>query len=77
MKTINKKRKIIIIEDFVTTFKNGNKFVDIEIEKKQSHQNKSPIISVKNIDINKTVSSSLSVKKGFKYFIGYKDAKKN
>ena len=54
------------------------KFVDIEIEKQKFHQNKNPIISTKNIDINKIVESnkvSFS-KKGFKYFIGYKDAKK-
>ena len=41
------------------------------------HQNKTPI-SIKNIDINKKVVSNKAflVKKGFKYFTGYKNAKK-
>ena len=52
------------------------KFGDIEIEKQKFHQHKRPI-SIKNIDINKiVVSNKVSFgKKGFKYFIGYKDAK--
>ena len=50
----------------------------IEMEKQKYHQNKMPI-SIKNIDINKTiVSNKVSFrKKGFKYFISYKDEKKN
>ena len=41
------------------------------------HQHKSPFL-IDNIDINKiVVSSQVSLgKKDFKYFIGYKDAKK-
>ena len=51
------------------------KFADIEIGK-QKFQKKP--ISIKNIDIKKiVVSNKVSFsKKGFKYFIGYKDAKK-
>ena len=53
------------------------KFGDIEIEKQKFHQYKRPI-SIKNIDINTiVVSNKVSFgKKGFRYFIGYKDAKK-
>ena len=53
------------------------KFGDIEIEKQKFHQHKEPI-SIKNIDINKiAVSNRVSFgKKGFIFFIGYKDAKK-
>ena len=53
------------------------KFGDTEIEKQKFHQHKRTI-SEKNIDINKLAvfnKPSFS-KKGFKYFIGYKDAKK-
>ena len=54
------------------------KFGDIKIQKQKSHQCKRPI-PIKNIDINKSVvSNKVSCgKKRFKYFIGYKDAKKN
>ena len=55
------------------------KFNDAEIEKQKYYQHKSPI-SIKNIDINKIVVSdkvSFGKKKGFKYFIGYRDAKKH
>ena len=53
------------------------KFGDIEIQKQKSLQHKRPI-SIKNIDINKIVVSNKVCygKKGFKYFIGYKDHKK-
>ena len=53
------------------------KFGDIEIQKQKFHQHKGPV-SIKNIDINKiVVSNKVSLgKKGFKYFIGYKDTKK-
>ena len=49
------------------------KFGDIEIKKQKFHQNKRPI-SIQNTDINKiVVSNKISfVKKGFRYFIGYK-----
>ena len=51
-------------------------FVDTEIEKHKFYQHKN-YISIKNTDINKiVVSKFLLVKKGFKYFIGYKDSKK-
>ena len=47
------------------------------ILKNKFHQQKSPL-SIKNIDINKIiVSNKVSIgQKDFKYFIGYKDAKK-
>ena len=50
------------------------KFGDIKIQKQKLQQHKGPI-SIKNIDINKiVVSNKVSFgKKGFKYFIGYKD----
>ena len=53
------------------------KFGDTEIEKHKFDQHKSPI-SVYNIDTNKIVVSNEASfgKKDFKYFIGYKDAKK-
>ena len=53
------------------------KFDDIEIQKQKFHQHKEPI-SIKNIDINKIVVSNKVhfCKRGFKYIIGYKDAKK-
>ena len=53
------------------------KFSDIEIQKQKFHQHNGPIF-IKNININKiVVSNKVSFgKKGFKYFIGYTDAKK-
>ena len=53
------------------------KFDDVEIQKQKFHQHKGPI-SIKNVDIDKiVVSYQVSFgKKGFKYFIGYKDVKK-
>ena len=53
------------------------KFDDIEIKKQKFHKHKEPI-SIKIIDINKiVVFNEVSFgKKRFKYFIGYKDAKK-
>ena len=50
---------------------------DTEIEKYKFHQYKSSIL-IDNIDINKIlVSNKISFgKNNFKYFIGYKDAKK-
>ena len=53
------------------------KFGEIEIQKQKFHQHKGPI-SIQNIDFNKiVVSTKVSFgKKGFKYFIGYKNAKK-
>ena len=54
------------------------KFDDIEIQQSKFHQHKR-LILIKNVDINKiVVSNKVSFcKKGFKYFIGYKDTKKN
>ena len=46
------------------------KFGYIEITKQKFHQHQRPI-SIKNIEINKVSFG----KKGFKCFIGYKDAK--
>ena len=53
------------------------KFGDIEIQKQTFHQHKGSI-SIKNINNDKIVASSKVSfgKKGFKYFIGYRDAKK-
>ena len=53
------------------------KFGDTEIQKQKFHQYKEPI-SIKTIDINTiVVSNKVSFgKKVFKYFTGYKDAKK-
>ena len=50
------------------------KSCDIEIE--TFHQYKKPIL-IKNVDINKIVASNKVSfgKKGFKFFIGYKDVK--
>ena len=51
------------------------KFRDTEIEKQKIHQHKSPI-SIINVHFNKVlVSNKVSFgKKGFRYFLGYKDA---
>ena len=53
------------------------KFGDIEIQKQKFHQHKGTI-SITNIYINKIVESNKVCfgKRGFKYFIGYKEAKK-
>ena len=53
------------------------KFDDTETEKYKFHQHKCPIL-IGKIDIDKiAVSNKVSFdKKDFKYFIGYKDAKK-
>ena len=49
---------------------------DNEIEKHKFSQNRKSV-SMKNIDVDKIVSNKVSFgKKGFKYFNGYKDAKK-
>ena len=57
--------------------KKNIKVDDTEIEKYKFHQHKRPIL-IDNIAINKVVVSNKisSGKNGFKYFIGYKDAKK-
>ena len=53
------------------------KFDDTEIEKYKCHQYDRPIL-IDNIDVNKlVVYNKISFGKNeFKYFIGYKDAKK-
>ena len=53
------------------------KLVDTEIEKYKFHQYKRPI-SIDNREVNKiAVSNKIFFgKNNFKYFIGYKDAKK-
>ena len=52
-------------------------FEDIEIQKQKFHQHIRPI-SMKIININKIVLSNKvsSGKKGFKYFIDYKNSRK-
>ena len=52
------------------------KFCDIEIKKQKFHQHKRPT-SIKDIDINKIVVYNKVTfgEKGFKYFIGYINAK--
>ena len=53
-------------------------FGNIESEKQTFRQHKRPISIKKNIDFNKIVVTNKVDfgKKVFKYFIGYKDAKK-
>ena len=52
------------------------KFGYIDIKKQKFHQHKRPT-SIKNIEINTIIlSNKVSFgKKGFRFFIGYKDAK--
>ena len=54
--------------------KKSIKFDEAEIKKYKFYQNESPI-SVKDIDIKKILDSNKFAfgKKGFLYFIGYKD----
>ena len=67
----------MFLKAYIKMEKTFIKFGDTEIKKHKFHKYKRPI-SIKNIDINKIiVSNKVSFgKKGFKYFIGYKDAKK-
>ena len=53
------------------------KFGDIELKKQKFHQHKSHI-SIRNMDFDYilVLKRFLLVKKGFKYFIGYKNAEK-
>ena len=62
---------------YIKMEKTVTKLGNIEMEKQIFHQHKRPI-SIKDININKIViSNKVSFsKKGFKYFIGYKHAKK-
>ena len=52
-------------------------FSDTEIEKRKFHYSKYPI-NIKNVDVDKIILSCEDsfVRKGFKYFIGYKDDEK-
>ena len=65
------------MQPYIKIEKINIKFGDIEIEKQKIHHHRRPV-SMKNIDITKiVVSNKVSLgKKGFKYFIGYKGAKK-
>ena len=51
------------------------KFRDTEIKKQKIHQHKSPI-SIINVHFNKVLGSNKAsfCKKGFRYFLGHKDA---
>ena len=62
---------------YIKTEKTITKFGDNEIKKEKFHEHKGPI-SIKNMETNIIiVSNRVSFgKKGFKCFIGYKDAKK-
>ena len=65
------------MEVYIKMGKKIIKFGNTEIEKQKFHQHKGLILT-SNIDINKLIlSNKVSCgKKTFKYFIGYKDAKK-
>ena len=65
------------MELYIKLDKAITKFGDTGIEKQKFHQHKRPTL-INNIDINKiVVSDKVSFgKKGFRYFIDYKDAKK-
>ena len=71
----------IYIYIYESIYKNGKtiiKFDDIKMPKQKFYQHKGAI-SIKNADIDKIIVSNKVPfgKKGFKNFIGYKDAKKN
>ena len=70
--TLQRKKSIDIFESM---YRNEKSNGDIEIEKQKFHQHKIHI-SITNTDINKIVipNKFSFVKKGFKYFIGYKGA---
>ena len=77
MENYRLKRRYKNLKVYIKIEKTIVKFGGIEIEKPKFYEYKRPI-SIKNIDLNKIVVSfkaSFS-KKGFKYFIGYEDAKK-
>ena len=73
---ISKYEAIKFLTAYIKMEKPIIKFGDTEIKKQKFYQYKRPI-SIRNIDINKTVvSNKVSLgKKGFKYFIGYREAK--
>ena len=78
MKSYKLKKIYKNLKVFIKMEKTNVTFRDIEIGKQRIHQHKRPI-SINNIDIDKIiVSNTVSfAKKGFKYFIGYNNAKKN
>ena len=64
----------------MSIYKNGkinHKCYGIKFSKQKFHQDKRPV-SIKNVDIDKiVVPNKVHVdRKGFEYFIGYKDTKK-
>ena len=77
MKNYKLKKLEKILKSYVKMDKKIIKFDDTEIEIHKFHQYERPI-SIDNINANKIiVSNKISFgKNDFKYFIGYKDAKK-
>ena len=77
MKNYKLKKIEKILKSYVKMDKKIIKFDDTEIEIYKFHQYERPI-SIDNINANKIiVSNKISFgKNDFKYFIGYKDAKK-
>ena len=77
MKNYKLKKLEKILKSYVKMDKKIIKFDDTEIEIYKFHQYERPI-SIDNINANKIiVSNKISFgKNDFKYFIGYKDAKK-
>ena len=75
MENYGLKKIWILLKVYIEMEKTITKFGEIEIEKQKFHQHKRPISIIKSIDINKiVVSNKVSFnKKGFKYFLGYKD----
>ena len=65
------------MKPYIKTGKIIMKFGSIEVDKQRFHQHRKPI-SKQNVDVYKiVVSNKVSFgKKKFKYFVGYKDAKK-
>ena len=71
-------RKIFFLKIYIKIEKTIMKFGYIEIQKQKFHQHEGPI-SIKNADIDNKIVVLNKVPfgiKGFKYFTGYKDAKK-
>ena len=66
-----------VFKSYIKMEKTIIKFSDIETQKQKFYQHEGPI-STKNVDIDKVIVSNKVPfdKKGFKYFIDYKDAKK-
>ena len=77
MKNYKSKKLSKIFKPYIKMDKKIINFDNNEIEKYKFHQYKNPI-SINNIDINKIIvfNKVHFGKKGFNYFISYKDAKK-